>query len=410
MIEDNMKDMNNFNFLINNILKPKENSFVKHILESPLIGTIDNLLAKDYLFLHYLDVPCEGSYWNVELTINKARKIESFILFIKHYNLEDTINKIDINEFELYHKDRKELLIKSRLWLSEETIITEPKPIVINLNNVNNDAHNLDNNIVNISDESNDGDIDSESKESFLINEDSSCDNGIDKINRKIFKENTTLIKEDSSYCNEVTADDVEITEESKPSCILEKDGIFTKGKEEVIKEDSSLSGESNTSPRSNLSKEDLITLIKGSRFNNDNISKNNIRKKTKVLKENNKFEDTCSNENLEIDNIDHHIESFSDDNIIINSDDNNIDLSNSTSFTFNDNLENNTFFSSNNSIIDANPEESNTCGSNKNKQDSFESNTNEHKDYDSLSKNEINDFFNSLTVTSNNFNKEDHQ
>ena len=107
MIVDNAKDKSNFDFLIDNILKPKENSFVKHILASPLIGTIGNLLTKDYFFLHYLNVPCEGSYWKVELTVNEARNIESFILFIKYYNLEDTINRIDMNEFELYHKDIK---------------------------------------------------------------------------------------------------------------------------------------------------------------------------------------------------------------------------------------------------------------------------------------------------------------
>ena len=154
------------------------------------------------------------------------------------------------------------------------------------------------------------------------------------------------------------------------------------------------------------MSREDFRKLIKASRFN---ISKNNIRKKNKVLKENNKFEDACSNENLEIDGMNHHIVYFSDDNIIINSN-NNVDLSNSNSFTINDNFENNTAFSSNNNIIDINLEENNTCRFNKNKQDSFESNTNEHKDYNSLSKGDLNDFFNSLTITSNNFSKEDHQ
>ena len=139
------------------------------------------------------------------------------------------------------------MLTNLRLWSSEETINSEPKPIIIDPNTINNDSYDLDNNIVNISDKINDRKIDGESKESILIDKDSSRDNGVDKVNRESFKEELILTKEDSSYCNEVITDDVDITEESKPSDVLEKDGIFIKDNLEVIKEDSSLSGESNT-------------------------------------------------------------------------------------------------------------------------------------------------------------------
>ena len=126
------RDKINFAFLINNILKPRKGSFVKHILESTSIGTIDNLLNKDYYFLHYLDVPYPGSTWNVDLTISKSRLLESFILFANNHNLRESIQDINVSEFNIYYQDRKKLLIKLSLWSSDETINNITKPIVNN--------------------------------------------------------------------------------------------------------------------------------------------------------------------------------------------------------------------------------------------------------------------------------------
>lgn len=122
-IEDNNKYKSRFDFIIDYIIKPKENSFVRNILKILSIGYVKEIINKDYLLLHYLDAPFTGSYYNIKLTINENRKIERFITFTKNYNLRESVNKVNIDEFELYHQHGKEFLIKLRLCSSKKQLI-----------------------------------------------------------------------------------------------------------------------------------------------------------------------------------------------------------------------------------------------------------------------------------------------
>ena len=393
------------------------------------------------------------------LTITECRLLESFILFINHYNLRESIQDINISKFNLYHKDRTKLLVKMSLWSSDETIVTKPEPIVDNISkeisNINNDKLNLviddtsNDNVDSSDDNSNKLTIDTDdtSNETIDTNQDDITDKVVPSSNSKPFSwisndsssesslsaesdidgesinEVIVFVGEESSHnininddIIEVVDNDVNGVEKSNPSDTHKEDEILNNDNKEVIniisdymdiskksnsldrvKEDKSFSvnkedmnmniikdnlnktresntleedkicGESNNLQKSSLSKEDFKKLIKKSRFNN-NISKEIICKNI-VPKDNNKFEDTFSNNELEIVKTDHHVVYFFDNDIINNKDNNNTTSSNDTSDILINNSSNDiqlapTLIKINN-IADNNLEESNTCGFN---------------------------------------------